>query len=310
MHRLNLKWHRPSVCDDEDWLFRDSLSAQQDINHKIRRHMINQSASSARALIVDDSATMRSTLNAFLTLANIEVIGQLSSGLKLLQTITQSSPDIVCLDYNLPDINGLELLKSIVSQHPKVAVVMITGEQDPNLQSAAAEAGAAGFIQKPFSQEQVVKVIKHIIQTKRLLADISNPSAKVDAEAIVTKLTSKKTAIIADDSKTMRALLTAILSNQNIDVLAEATNGAQAVELVLQHRPDITCLDIDMPGMNGLDALREIRQEIPSTKVLMITGNTKREVVMEAVKLGVIGFVTKPFDPAKISKAIMDALSV
>ena len=272
--------------------------------------MINQSASSARALIVDDSATMRSTLNAFLTLANIEVIGQLSSGLKLLQTITQSSPDIVCLDYNLPDINGLELLKSIVSQHPKVAVVMITGEQDPNLQSAAAEAGAAGFIQKPFSQEQVVKVIKHIIQTKRLLADISNPSAKADAEAIVTKLTSKKTAIIADDSKTMRALLTAILSNQNIDVLAEATNGAQAVELVLQHRPDITCLDIDMPGMNGLDALREIRQEIPSTKVLMITGNTKREVVMEAVKLGVIGFVTKPFDPAKISKAIMDALSV
>lgn len=271
--------------------------------------MVNPSANSAKALIVDDSATMRSTLNTFLVVAGIEVVGQLSSGLKLMQTIAQSPPDIVCLDYNLPDTNGLELLKSILAEHPKVAVVMITGEQDPNLQSAAAEAGAAGFIQKPFSQAQVINEIKHVIQTNRLLADISLPPAKAGAETINTKLTSRKTAIIADDSKTMRALLTAILSNQDIDVLAEATNGAHAVELVLLHRPDITCLDINMPGMNGLDALREIRREMPSTKVLMITGNTQREAVMEAVKQGVVGFVIKPFDPARVSIVITDALN-
>jgi DNA-binding NarL/FixJ family response regulator len=100
---------------------------------------------------------MRSTLKAFLAAAGIEVIGQLSNGSQLLQTITQSTPDIVCLDYNLPDINGIELLKSIASVHPQVAVVIITGEQDPNLRNAAAQAGAAGFIHKPFSQEQIVR---------------------------------------------------------------------------------------------------------------------------------------------------------
>lgn len=269
--------------------------------------MINP-AGSAKALIVDDSATMRSTLKAFLEAANIEVVGQLSCGNQLLHTITQLTPYIVCLDYNLPDINGLELLKSIVSAHPQVAVVIITGEQDPNLQSAAAESGAAGFIHKPFSQDQIAREIRHIIQTQRLLTNISRPANNANADDSVSEFTIKRTAIIADDSKTMRALLTAILASQEIDVLAEATNGAQAIELVAKLQPDIACLDIDMPTMNGLDALREIRQKNPSTKVLMITGNAKREVVMEALKQGAKGFVVKPFDPTKVGEAIMKAL--
>jgi two-component system, response regulator PdtaR len=268
-------------------------------------NMINQFASSAKALIVDDSATMRCTLKAFLEAAGIDVIGQLSSGHQLLQAIHQAPPDIVCLDYNLPDIDGLELLKSIVSQHPQVAVLMVTGDQDPGLQNTAAEYGAAGFIQKPFSQDQIIKEVSHIIRTKRQLATINRPVKNAVADA-----TGKKTAVIADDSQTMRALLTAILVSQGIAVLAEATNGAQAVELVAQHKPDIACLDIDMPTMDGLEALREIRQNNPATKVLMITGNTKREVVMEALAQGAIGFVVKPFDPDKVSNALKKALKI
>jgi two-component system chemotaxis response regulator CheY len=292
------------------------------INHVVKEDMLmkpflekytlslvgNMGNKSEKALIVDDSATMRSTLNAILSSANIEVVGLLPSGVKLLQTIANSPPDIVCLDYNLPDINGLELLKSIVLQHPQVAVVIITGEQDPAFRNAAAEAGAAGFIQKPFSQVQVVKELESVLHTKRLLA--KTHSKKTAASKLAKPASTNKTAVIADDSKTMRGLLSAILSNQNIDVVAEASNGDQAVELAIQHQPDIVCLDIDMPGKNGLDALAEIRQKLPATKVLMITGNTNRAAVMEAVKHGVAGFVTKPFSPEKIGEAITKALSV
>lgn len=267
-------------------------------------NLAKQSSASEKALIVDDSATMRSTLNAILVSADIEVVGLLPNGIKLLQTIAQSSPGIVCLDYNLPGINGLELLKSIVSKYPQVAVVMITGEQDPDFRNAAAEAGAAGFIQKPFSQVEVVKELKSVVHTRTLLARTNSHPTKNGASKPVTQDSARKTAVIADDSKTMRGLLSAILSSQNIDVLAEATNGNQAVELVVQHRPDIVCLDIDMPGKNGLDALAEIRRTLPSIKVLMITGNTKREAVMEAVKHGVSGFITKPFSPEKVGEAI------
>lgn len=289
----------------EDMLMKPALEKYRP---KFDGNMAKQSSASKKALIVDDSATMRSTLNAILVSANIEVIGLLPSGVKLLQTIAQSSPDIVCLDYNLPGINGLELLKSIVLEYPQVAVVIITGEQDPGFRSAAAEAGAAGFIQKPFSQVQVIKELKSVIHTTNLLAKTNLHSAKDSASKLVTQASTNKTAVIADDSKTMRSLLNAILSNQNINVLAEATNGNQAVELVVQHRPDVVCLDIDMPGKNGLDALAEIRQKVPSSKVLMITGNTNRETVMEAVKHGVVGFITKPFSPEKVGEAIAKAL--
>jgi len=269
--------------------------------------MESKSPSSAKVLIVDDSDTMRGILNAILATANIKVVGQLSSGLKLLHTISLSPPDIVCLDYNLPDINGLELLKSIVVEYPNIAVVMITGEQDPNFRSIAAAAGAAGFIQKPFSEDQVIKEFKSVIQTRQLLAQQLINS---DPAEVVAQSDDKKTAIIADDSKTMRVLLMAILAKQHIAVLAEATNGIQAVELAVQHQPDIVCLDIDMPGMTGLVALKEIRQKVPSSKVLMITGNAQRETVMEAAKLGVVGYISKPFSPEKVADAIKKAMSV
>jgi two-component system chemotaxis response regulator CheY len=295
-----------------DWLINHVVKEDMLMKPFLEKYAIslvgNMGNKSDKALIVDDSATMRSTLNAILSSANIEVVGLLPSGVKLLQTIANSPPDIVCLDYNLPDINGLELLKSIVLQHPQVAVVMITGEQDPAFRNAAAEAGAAGFIQKPFSQIQVVKELESVLHTKRLLAKAH--SKKTAASKLAKPASTNKTAVIADDSKTMRGLLSAILSNQNIDVVAEAANGDQAVELVIQHQPDIVCLDIDMPGKNGLDALAEIRQKFPSTKVLMITGNTNRAAVMEAVKHGVADFVTKPFSPEKVGEAITKALSV
>lgn len=258
----------------------------------------------ARAIIVDDSDTIRSTLNAFLISANIEVIKQLSTGQNLLPSLDKLTPDIVCLDYNLPDTNGLELLKTVMSAHPEVAVVMITGERDPVIQRAAAEAGAAGFISKPFSQDQVVKEITHIIQTRRILAGISNSS-----KDSTTETPAKHTALIADDSKSMRELLKAILANYRVDVIAEATNGIQAVELALQYKPDIVCLDIEMPAMNGMDALREIRRENPSIKVLMITGNAQRGIVIEAAKLGVVGFIAKPFDHNKVGDAITKAIN-
>ncbi len=298
----------------QDWLVNHVIKEDMLMKPALEKYSsssagnIGKPSTSKKALIVDDSATMRSTLSAILASENIEVIGQLHSGVKLLQTIAQSPPDIVCLDYNLPDINGLELLKSVVSEHPQIAVVMITGEQDPGFRAAAAEAGAAGFIQKPFSQIEVAKELKSVIHTKNLLAQTNLHSTKNAASKLSTQVSAKKTAIIADDSKTMRGLLRAILSNQNLDVLAEATNGDQAVELVTQHRPDFVCLDIDMPGKNGLDALAEIRQRAPSSKVLMITGNTKREAVIEAVKHGVSGFITKPFTPEKVSEAIKKAL--
>jgi len=246
---------------------------------------------------------MRATLSNLLHSANIEVAGQLPDGKRLLDAIDRLRPQIICLAYQLPEVNGLALLQSVVAVHPHIPVVILSEEQDPQLQSAADQAGAAGFITKPFSQVQVLRVVQDIVQARHFLAH-QPQHLPINANMLIEP----KTALIADDSKTMRELLTVILSRLNINVLSQAHNGAQAVELAAQHQPDLICLDVDMPIMNGLDALRAIRQKNPLTKVMMITGNAHRETVVNATQLGIVGFILKPFDPLKVSEAVTKVL--
>ena len=153
---------------------------------------------------------LREVLAAILSSEGIKVIGQLGSGKGLFQAIVQLSPDIICLDYNLPGSNGIELLKLIAGEFPHIAVVMITGDTYDSLRSAAAEAGAAGFIHKPFSQDQIIREFKQIVDTQRLL-DVVKKSDEVDLNPPV-----RLKAIIVDDSKTIRALLHAILPKNGI----------------------------------------------------------------------------------------------
>lgn len=265
--------------------------------------MYDKASKPATALVVDDSPALREVLVAYLLESGVKVIGQMASGRGLLQAIAQASPDIVCLDYNLPDSNGIDLLKSISAAHPNVAVVMITGETSNDLKNAAAEAGAAGFIHKPFSQDQIAKEFRHIIQTQRLLNEVKKSPAPAAA-----KTAAASRAIVVDDSKTIRALLSAMLSQNGILVAGEAINGVQAVQMATELHPDVAFLDVVMPVMDGMEALKQIRKLSPATRVIMITANGTRELVVEALKEGAAGFIIKPLVAEKVGEAVAKVL--
>lgn len=253
-----------------------------------------------KILIVDDAAAVRGMLRALLTEEGYRVVADLASGSGVLAHVERYEPDMVCLDYNLPDVDGLELLKQIHSANPAVAVVMITGSVDAALQGAAAEAGAAGFIHKPFSPDKILKELQQVAHTRHLLSAAQQPPA---GGAAGTR-TPRAKAVIADDSATMRQLLKVILERVGVAVVGEASDGKQAVELVAQHNPDIVCLDLDMPVMSGLEALQAIHAAQPAAKVMMITGNGNRDAILQAGKAGARGYVLKPFRPEKVGEAI------
>jgi DNA-binding NarL/FixJ family response regulator len=252
----------------------------------------------ARIIIVDDAVSVRSMLRVLLSEEGYKVLGELASGAHLLDAVAQTQPDIVCLDYHLPGSNGIDLLRQLHEAHPAVAVVLITGSTEPDLESTAAEAGAAGFIRKPFSPEKIVYELRQVVHARRLLR------ATTLAGTPVTVRVARARAVIADDSTTLRQLLKAILQRAAIEVVGEAWDGRQAVELVAERRPDIVCLDIDMPVMDGLEALQAIRAQHPDVKVLMVTGSAQRSAIQQAAKLGARGYILKPFYPDKISAAI------
>lgn len=260
---------------------------------------MSKEGNGVKVLIVDDNAVIRSLLNNALRNNGYLVVGQLASGSGLMDAIVKTRPDIVCLDYQLPDVNGLSLLREARDAHPDVSVIMITGETDIALENAAADAGAAGFITKPFSLIALAQELQQVVQTRQAVNKIIRQT-QPDASAAPARAT----AVIADDSATMRNLLLSILKTANIQVVATASNGREAIFMVSEHKPDLVFLDCDMPVMGGLDALRAIASKWPKIQVVMITGRSDRETIVQANQSGAKGYVLKPFHPQKVMDVI------
>ena len=109
--------------------------------------------------------------------------------------------------------------------------------------------------------------------------------------------------LIADDAAFMRMRSASLLKELGHDVL-EAEDGAQAVDMFKEHSPDAVLLDITMPVMDGLEALKEIIGINPAAKIAMVTAMGQQQVIMEAIKAGAKDFVVKPFDADRIEEAL------
>ena len=114
--------------------------------------------------------------------------------------------------------------------------------------------------------------------------------------------------VIIDDSPTMRGLLTSILAEAGLKVVASGTNGLEAVALVKQHKPDVITMDINMPQMDGLEATRRIMREQP-TPIVIITGSMKYHdinLTFQAMRAGALAVVNKPGldDPQTCEKVV------
>jgi DNA-binding NarL/FixJ family response regulator len=115
------------------------------------------------------------------------------------------------------------------------------------------------------------------------------------------------TVLIADDHRMFAEALEAILgSDERIQVAGHAGDGAEAVRLALQVRPDVILMDIAMPVMDGLQATKQIRQQWPTACVLMLTGSNSRTDVDRARAAGAAGYVTKERIAAELIDAILE----
>ncbi len=116
------------------------------------------------------------------------------------------------------------------------------------------------------------------------------------------------TVLIVDDALFMRKMIRSALEPLGFDIIGEAKNGKEGIEMFNQYRPDLTTLDIVMPELDGLEVLKEIRKGDSEAKVVMITALDQRESMVKAMKLGVSDFVVKPFDEDRIISAAEKAL--
>jgi len=111
--------------------------------------------------------------------------------------------------------------------------------------------------------------------------------------------------MVVDDSSIIRKLLSTKLEDMGYTVVAKAKSGKEAVELYKEHLPDLVTMDITMPVMNGIEALKQIKNSYKDAKIIMLTSHGEEKQVMDAITNGAKGYVLKPINEDKILEAII-----
>ncbi len=114
----------------------------------------------------------------------------------------------------------------------------------------------------------------------------------------------RRKVLIADDTTLMRELIRGALPSEEYQIVGEAVSGDQAIEMYKNTQPDVMLLDINMPKMNGIDALTEIMKIDPNAKVIMCSDQKYESMIMMALKKGAKDFVVKPFTSYDIVLAV------
>ena len=113
-----------------------------------------------------------------------------------------------------------------------------------------------------------------------------------------------KRILIADDAMFIRIMLRDVLTKGGYDVCGEAANGKEAVEMYKELKPDALTLDMTMPVLDGMGALKEIKAIDPAAKVIMCSAMGQKKFVLDAIREGASDFIVKPFQPSKIFETL------
>jgi two-component system chemotaxis response regulator CheY len=114
--------------------------------------------------------------------------------------------------------------------------------------------------------------------------------------------------LVCDDAIFMRTMISDILSGAGYEVVGEAETGVQAIERYQALRPDLVTMDIVMPDMGGIEAVREIVKGDADAKILMCSAMGQQALVVEAIQAGAKDFVVKPFQPSRVLEAVQRVL--
>jgi len=110
--------------------------------------------------------------------------------------------------------------------------------------------------------------------------------------------------LVVDDAMFMRRMLSDILEKGGHTVCGEASTGREAIERYKELKPDLVTMDIIMPDMSGIEAVKEIRKIDPHAKILMVSAMGQQALVLEAVQSGALDYIVKPFQPSRVLESI------
>ena len=110
--------------------------------------------------------------------------------------------------------------------------------------------------------------------------------------------------LIVDDAAFMRMMIKDILEKNDFEIVGEANNGLVAVDMYKKEKPDVVTMDITMPDMDGIEAVKQIKAFDPNAKIIMCSAMGQQSMVMDAIKAGANDFIVKPFQADRVLEAV------
>jgi CheY-like chemotaxis protein len=260
----------------------------------------------ATALVADDDAEFRAVLVDFLRAEGFDV-AEAANGLETLLHVKRHGPRVVVLDVHMPRLGGLDALRRIRAWDPSITVLVVSGMPDDELRRQADLLGAAGFFAKPLDFTRLLEVIRGQMPQAPAVPNAGPAPARSPDEAPTRPSPAAGRVLVVDDDAEIRASVADLLRDAGY-LVQEAADGAAAIRAVVTTAPDLVLLDIEMPGLSGVEALRTIRAVAPAARVVMLTGNSDSELARSALAFGAFDYIPKPFEPShllRIAEAVM-----
>ena len=258
-----------------------------------------------KALVVDDDADIREVLAEQLATHGFEVL-MAGNGLAALLQVKRQRPAVVVLDVMMPRLGGLEALRRIRAFHPEAKVVIVSGNLDDEVRRQALALGAAGVLEKPVSLPDLLGALG---ETERSAQTRAEPRSEGSGtrEPPMAPTAEPGRILIVDDDPEIGEMLSDFLTLKGYSARAVPDGGA-AVREIVAAPPDVVLLDINMPGLTGIEALPAIRAVAPRAIVIMISATEDAATAKRALAYGAFDYVVKPIDLQYLSRSIETAL--
>jgi len=211
------------------------------------------------------------------------------NGVTALEMVDKGEYDVVVLDVKMPDIDGIEIFRIIREKLPDLPVILLTGHASLDDAFQTSRDGIADYLSKPIDMDDMASHIREVLsKSVRKQKEKSEPAGTPDVSPPVRVM------LIDDEVEFLRSMRT-VLERRNMEVIT-ADSGERGLALLSEGLVDVVILDIKMPGMDGLEVLKLIREGYPSVQVIMLTGHPSLEGAMEAIRRGANEYLKKPPD--------------
>ena len=274
-----------------------------------------------RVVIADDEEEIRDLLAEYLQTHGWETF-RAANGLEALLHVKQQRPAAVVLDLNMPRLGGIDALKRIRAFDAAIAVVVVSANADDNMRSQAEALGAKAILDKPLDLAQLLAALggddraaaPKVAAVEAPAASAVKAPAASAAEAPAKSAPvgpppRRRSVLVVDDDPDVRGVLEEFLALKGYDVRV-SPDGAAAVRELAGTAPGVVLLDIEMPGLSGVDALTTIKAMAPATAVIMVSGTMNVELAKRALAAGAFDYVTKPVDLPRLLESIETAFAM